>query len=204
MKLKYIIYTRKSQENRDRQALSIGSQIVELKEYASKEGLEVIKTFKESQTAFKPGRPVFAEMMEYLQAGVAKSILVWKPDRIARNALDGGKFIQAMDDGHIQELRTPYERFRKEDNRMMLYIHFGMSNDYSRQISANVKRGNREKYRRGEYPSHAPLGYLNAKVGDSRNIVPDPDFKYFSKINASFLVGNEQANFSSHGRNLAV
>lgn len=173
--LKYAIYTRKSQENRDRQALSIDSQISELQEFARKEGLNVVKVLKESQTAFKPGRPVFAELMEYAEEGIVEAVLAWKPDRIARNALDGGRFIQAIDDGYIAELRTPYERFRKEDNRMMLYIHFGMSNDYSRQISANVKRGNREKYRRGEYVGKAPLGYLNEKVGNSRNITPDPD-----------------------------
>ncbi len=172
--LKYIIYSRKSQENRDRQVLSIESQLSELREFAIRNKLWVVKELQESQTAFKPGRPVFANMMETLESGLANAVLTWKPDRIARCAVDGGRFIQAMDDGHIQELRTPYEMFRREDNRMMLYIHFGMSNDYSRQISANVKRGNREKYRRGEFCGRAPLGYLNAKVGDSRNIVIDP------------------------------
>lgn len=77
-----------------------------------------------------------------IENGLADAILTWKPDRLARNALDGGRVIQAMDDGKLKEIRTPYECFRQEDNRMLLYIHFGMSNDFSRQISANVKRGN--------------------------------------------------------------
>ncbi len=171
--LKYIIYARKSQENRDRQALSIDSQLTELREFAQRSGLAVVEELNESQTAYKPGRPVFAHMLQLLGEGVANAVLVWKPDRIARNAHDGGDFIQAMDDGQILELRTPYECYRREDNRLMLYIHFGMSNDYSRQISANVKRGNREKYRRGEFVGRAPIGYLNAKVGISRSIVID-------------------------------
>ena len=54
-KLKYIIYTRKSQENRDRQVLSIDSQISELREFAKKEGLEIVKELQESQTAFRQG-----------------------------------------------------------------------------------------------------------------------------------------------------
>ena len=180
-KMRYVIYTRKSQENKDRQALSIESQINELRGFAKKEKLVVVKELTESQSAYKPGRPVFAEMMEMFEEGLVNGILVWKPDRIARNALDGGRFIQAMDDGCILELRTPYERYRKEDNRMMLYILFGMSNDFSRQISANVKRGNREKYRRGEFVGKAPLGYLNAKVGNSRNIVIDPEKGFMVK-----------------------
>ncbi|MEK7498181.1 MAG: recombinase family protein, partial [Patescibacteria group bacterium] len=189
--LKYIIYSRKSQENRDRQVLSIGSQISELREFAQKEGLMVVKELQESQTAFKPGRPVFAQMMEMLELGMANAVLVWKADRIARNAKEGGEFIQAIDDGFVEELRTPYERLKREDNRMMLYIHFGMSNDYSRQISANVKRGNREKHRRGEFIGKAPLGYLNSKINNSTNIVPDPEKVHFViKLFQEFSTGN--------------
>ena len=174
-KLKFVIYTRKSKERKEDQVLSLESQVRELKEFAVKENLRVVKVFQESQTAYKIGRPIFAEMMEMIDLGLANAVLVWKPDRIARNASDGGRFIQAIDDKKILELRTPYECFRQEDNRMMLWIHFGMSNDLSRQISANVKRGNRQKYERGEYCGAAPLGYLNAKIGRSRNIVIDEE-----------------------------
>lgn len=172
--LRYLIYARKSQENRDRQVLSIESQVTELRDFAKRSGLNVVSELEESQTAYKPGRLVFGRMMEMLDSGLANGVLVWKPDRIARNAKDGGTFIQAMDDGKILELRTPYECLRRDDNRLMMYIYFGMSNDYSRQISANVKRGNREKYRRGEFLGRAPVGYLNAKIGNSHNIIPDP------------------------------
>lgn len=171
--LKYIIYARKSQENKDRQVLSIASQLSELREFADKNKLNVVKELEESQSAYKTGRPIFAEMMEILESGIANSVLVWKPDRLARNAMDGGRVIQAMDDGFLREIRTPYEVLRDIDNRMMVYIHFGMSNDYSRQISANVKRGNREKYKRGEFVGKAPLGYLNHEENNSKNIIPD-------------------------------
>jgi DNA invertase Pin-like site-specific DNA recombinase len=172
--LRYFIYCRKSSESRDRQALSIEAQIRELSEFAKIQGLTIVDVFEESQTAFKLGRPIFNQMVAKLEAGLANAILTWKPDRLARNAFDGGRIIQTIDDGIIQEIRTPYECFRQEDNRLMLYIHFGMSNDYSRQISANVKRGNRQKYARKEFVGKAPVGYLNEKVGNSRNIIPDP------------------------------
>jgi site-specific DNA recombinase len=172
--LKYIIYCRKSSEHVDRQALSIDAQKRELLEFAQKNNFKVVQILEESQSAYKLGRPIFDRMLSLLTEGLANAILVWKPDRLARNALDGGRVIQTLDDKVVQEIRTPYELFRQEDNRMMLYIHFGMSNDYSRQISANVKRGNRQKYERGEYLGVAPLGYVNAKVGNSRNIIIDP------------------------------
>jgi len=159
--LLFVVYLRKSLDRKDRQVLSIAAQKREILEFAKKHGIKIVKIFVETQSAYKTGRPVFAEMMDFIEEGFANAVLVWKPDRIARNAEDAGRFIQAIDDGKILELRTPFEQFRKEDNRLMLYMHFGMSNDYSRQISANVKRGNREKYNRGEFLGKAPLGYLN-------------------------------------------
>ena len=190
--LKYIIYARKSQESRDKQVLSIESQKTELKEFAERYGLNVVAELEESQTAYKPGRPVFARMVDMLEAGIANAVLVWKPDRVARNARDGGTFIQAMDDGKIMELRTPNECLRREDNRLMMYIHFGMSNDYSRQISANVKRGNREKCRRGEFVGRALPGYINHKFEDKhRNIMPDSvKAPLMRRVFEEFVTGN--------------
>lgn len=191
MNIKYIVYCRKSSEQKDRQALSIEAQKRELLEFAHKEQLNVVEIFEESQSAYKMGRPIFDKMMKYIESGVANAILTWKPDRLARNAMDGGRIIQSMDDNFLQEIRTPYEMFKQTDNRMMVYIHFGMSNDYSRQISANVKRGNREKYSRGEFVGKAPLGYLNAKVGISSNIIPDPEKAILvKKLFSEYINGN--------------
>ena len=41
--MKYIIYARKSTENDDQQVLSIESQLTELREFAAKEKLEIVK-----------------------------------------------------------------------------------------------------------------------------------------------------------------
>ena len=189
--LRYIMYCRKSTEAKDRQVLSIQSQKRELDVFAQANGLNVVCILEESQSAFKLGRPVFNRMMDMIYEGTANAILTWKPDRLARNASDGGRVIQALDDNVLQEIRTPYERFQQQDNRMMIYVLFGMSNDFSRQISANVKRGNRQKYERGEYVGHAPLGYLNVKVGLHHNIIPDPERSDLIKlVFAEYATGN--------------
>ncbi|HJN84960.1 MAG TPA: recombinase family protein, partial [Patescibacteria group bacterium] len=59
---KYAIYARKSTESEDRQVLSIDSQVDEMKQLATRLELNVLRTFKESRSASKLGRPVFAEM----------------------------------------------------------------------------------------------------------------------------------------------
>ncbi len=61
--IKYFIYCRKSSEEEERQILSIEAQLTELREYAHKEGLFVVREFTESQTAKEPGRPIFNQML---------------------------------------------------------------------------------------------------------------------------------------------
>ena len=60
---KFFLYVRKSTDEPDRQILSIDAQIDELKEFATREQLEIIDTFIESQTAKVKGRPVFNHML---------------------------------------------------------------------------------------------------------------------------------------------
>jgi DNA invertase Pin-like site-specific DNA recombinase len=74
---KYFIYTRKSTDTEDRQVRSLADQLAELRELARKEQLEVVDVFIEKQTAKTPGRPIFAEMLERIEAGEASGILSW-------------------------------------------------------------------------------------------------------------------------------
>ena len=43
----------------------------------------------------------------------------------------------------------------------MMAVELGMATQYVIDLAANTKRGLHEKVKRGEYPSVAPLGYLN-------------------------------------------
>ncbi len=54
--MKYIIYARKSTEEDDRQVLSIEAQLVELKEFAAKEKLEIVKDRGEAAQILGAGR----------------------------------------------------------------------------------------------------------------------------------------------------
>jgi len=170
----FFLYARKSAEEEDRQIMSIESQIHELREYAKRERLTIIEEFVEAKTAKEPGRPVFNLMMEQIGAGNAQGVLAWHPDRLARNSVDGGRIIYLTDIGKITDLRFPTYRFdTTAQGKFMLSIAFGQSKYYVDSLSENVKRGIREKLRRGGWPGRAPLGYLN----DYKNhtIVPDPE-----------------------------
>ena len=105
--MKYLLYARKSSDSEDRQVLSIESQLQELKNYANKQGLEVIKVFTETKTAKEPGRQIFNQMLLELEQGRAEGIIAWHPDRLARNSVDGGKVIHLIDQKIITDLKFP-------------------------------------------------------------------------------------------------
>ena len=160
--LKYFLYARKSTDEDDRQILSIDAQLAELKEFAAKEKLEIAASFEEAKTAKEPGRMRFGEMLALIENGQADGILAWHPDRLARNPIDGGKIIYMVDTGKIKSLKFPTFWFEDTpQGKFMLNIAFGQSKYFIDNLSENVKRGLRQKLRRGEYPGWAPLGYLN-------------------------------------------
>jgi site-specific DNA recombinase len=107
----YFVYCRKSTEDEDHQVLSIQSQIQELRKYAEREGLRVVAIKEEAKSAKTPGRPVFNEMLRRIERGQANGILAWHPDRLARNALDGGQIIQLLDIGALADMRFPTYTF---------------------------------------------------------------------------------------------
>lgn len=190
-KLKYVIYCRKSTEDKDKQVLSIDSQERELKEYAKKHNLKVTGTYREEKSAHKRGRPVFAQLMAMMEEGKINAFLVWQPNRIARNALDGGWVITLMDEGHIEEVRTPFKTYyNSSDDKFILQIEFGMAKKYSDDMIASVKRGHRTKVLQGWRNGIAPIGYLNNldKPKGERNIIYDPErFRLVQRIFQLFL-----------------
>ncbi len=112
----------------------------ELRELAKKENIEIVDTIVEKQTAKKPGRPLFAEMLRKLEAGEAVGILAWHPDRLARNSVDGGRIIYLVDTGVIQELKFPTFWFDPTpQGKFMLSIAFGQSKYYVDNLSENIK-----------------------------------------------------------------
>lgn len=178
-KLIHIQYSRKSSEEEERQALSIEAQERELTDFADRVKFEVIKPrLVETKSAHKPGRGIFNEMLDKIERGEANAILCWKLDRLARNALDGGRIVWLMDEGKLKQIDTPYKSFKNTaDDKFLMSIEFGMSKKYSDDLSDNVKRGIRQKYELGQYPNLAPIGYINMKIDGVINIYPDPERK---------------------------
>ena len=158
---KYFLYARKSTDVEDKQVRSIDDQLAVLRALAKEQGLNIVEEFVEKQSAKIPGRPVFNEMLARIERGEAQGIVCWKLDRLARNPIDGGQISWFLQKGVIQHIQTHDRSYKPTDNILMMSVEFGMANQFIIDLSSNTKRGLHEKARRGEYPSVAPIGYLN-------------------------------------------
>ena len=160
--IRYYIYVRKSTDVEDKQVLSVEAQIVELRKYAADNNMQIVGVIVEKQSAKTPGRKKFNTMMSNIEAGEANGILSWHPDRLARNSVDGGHIIYLLDQSRLVALKFPTFWFENtSQGKFMLSMAFSQSKYYVDNLSENTKRGLRQKVRRGEFPSKAPVGYIN-------------------------------------------
>jgi len=127
----YFLYARKSSEAEDRQIRSIEDQLSVLRALAKQEGLSIIHEFTEKETAKKPGRPVFNQMIERIERGEAQGILCWKLDRLARNPWDDGKIRWLHQIGTIQQVRTYEHDYQSEDNGLLMSVEFAAATNMS-------------------------------------------------------------------------
>ena len=192
------MYARKSTDVEDKQVLSIEAQLTELRAYAKQEGLYIAEELIEKQSAKYIGRPLFNKMLDEIEK-VGGNILAWNPDRLARNSVDGGRVIYLLDTGKLASLKFPtFWCDNTGQGKFMLNMAFGQSKYYVDSLSENTKRGLRQKVRNGEYPTLAPVGYIN----DSRIksvIVDRKKAKIIKQAFELYVKGNQRlediANF---------
>ena len=178
MKLRYVIYIRKSSEREERQSLSLPAQRRKLREQFG--DLKIVKEFRESKSAFYPGREDFGEMMRMLQDGEADGIISWHPDRLSRNEVDAAQITYGLRTGLIKDLKFGSYFFdNSPEGIMMLQNIMSNSQYFSSKLSKDVKRGNGEHNDMGWLNGRANEGYLNKRsnndgIKDYGVIIKDP------------------------------
>ena len=168
--VKYCLYSRKSTEAEDKQALSIESQVKEMQALAKRDDLLIVEIKREAHSSKDVGqRPVYNEMLKDIKDGKYNGILTWAPDRLSRNAGDLGAVVDLMDQGHLKEIRTYGQKFTNNPNEKFLLMILGSQAKLENDNKAvNVKRGLRTRCEMGWRPGVAPTGYLNEKHVDKK------------------------------------
>ena len=115
--LKYCLYARKSSESDERQAMSIDSQLAEMRAMAQLQGLNVVCELQESHSAKDSGqRPIYNKLLNGLRTDEYNAVLTWAPDRLSRNAGDLGSIVDLMDQGKLLHIRTYSQTFTNNPN----------------------------------------------------------------------------------------
>lgn len=206
MNNKVFVYCRKSQESEERQALSIPSQIEELEKLAKRDGLDLIKPYyQESQSAKKPGRPIFNKMLKDMEAQGVDTLVVWNPDRLSRNSVDTGQIIYLMDLGVLQRVITPNQIFSSTPNDKFLFnILCGQAKLENDNRGINAKRGMTTKANMGWYPAPAPLGYKNTpdrKKGFKVIEIDEERFVFVKRLFEEILFGKQASEVYKEAAN---
>lgn len=176
---RYVIYARKSSDEKDRQIKSIPDQLEHCRDLAKKSEVRVYKVFTEAASAKRSrNRPVFDELIELIEKGKVQGVISWHPDRLARNMLEAGMLMDLLDSGAIQDLKFCTFNFDNSSNgKLMLTIAFAMAKAYVDNLSDNVRRGVQTNLAQGKSAGAYKWGYV--RNGDGRY---EPDSDFFPKI----------------------
>ena len=190
-------YGRKSSESEDRQVLSLDSQADKAKEIAKSLGVKIDakNIFAESKSAKVSGtRTEFARMLDSIEKAEMNCIIAWHADRLSRNAIDSARLIDLMDRGKLIEIVTPGQTFRNTPmDKFMFMLSCSQAKMENDKKGIDVKRGLDKKASLGNFPGHAPLGYMNDPYAEkgAKVVKVDPDrFDLVRKMWELALTGN--------------
>ncbi len=176
-----IDYFRRSKDREDEQILSLEGQQDSVKAMPDYNSYNPIATFKESHSAKEPNkRPYFNKMCEMIEQGKASFIRGFALNRLARNPVDGGRIIWLVQAKGLKII-TPTKTYDQNDI-LLMYVEFGMSNNFILDLQKGVKRGLGQKIEKGVVPLYAPIGFKNTpeRKQGTREILDDNENNRFN------------------------
>ena len=171
-RVRYLLYARKSEEDKNRQVQSIGDQIKELRDLALRRNLNIVSEIREEHSAKAPGRPQFNQMLDAIRRHEADGILVWSINRLLRNPVDHGTISWMLQQGEIASIATMDKEYLPGDNVVLLSVESAVANQFIIDLRKGTLRGIASKVEKGWFPHKAPVGYQNNLL--DKTIEPDP------------------------------
>src|SRR5216684_8226657 len=195
-------YGRVSSKEQEKEGFSIPAQWKLLDQYAKSEAFRVVREFVDIETAKKPGRPGFEEMVKFLKRSAVRVLLVEKTDRLYRNLKDYVTMDDLDIEIHFVKESVVLSKDSRSSEKFMHGIKVLMAKNYIDNLSEETKKGMLEKAEQSIYPSFAPLGYRNVMGPNGKRVVePDPDvapmitqiFQWYATGNCSIIEVTDRA-----------
>ena len=139
------MYVRVSSKEQEREGFSIPAQRKLLSEYATQNGLEIVREFEDIETAKRAGRVAFSEMVEFLQepAESRPVLLVEKTDRLYRNIKDWVTIADLDLEVHLVKEGVILSENSRSSEKFMHGIRVLMAKNYIDNLSEEVRKGMR-------------------------------------------------------------
>lgn len=171
---RYIAWARVSSARQKDEGWSLDQQEERLREYATRTGGEIVKTYVVTETASKHAeRKTFREMLDYARANAKRidGLLVMKIDRAARNMRDFVALETLEEECGIKLVSVTQPTEHTPAGRMMRRTFATFASYFTDQLSADVKQSMRRRAEAGLFVTLAPYGYRNVRDAGGRRIV---------------------------------
>lgn len=189
---KAVSYVRVSSKEQHEQGYSPDAQKRLLYGFARSNGFNIVEEFEDAETAKQTGRTAFTAMLTYVRERGIKHILVEKTDRLHRNFADYVKVEDLIKECdvtvYLVKEGTSLGRNAKSSDKFMHGIRTLMAKNFIDNLSEETRKGMDEKVAHGEYPSKAPLGYLNVQDPITKKNIVAVDHKNRALIEAMFAL----------------
>ena len=172
-----VLYARVSSKEQEKEGYSIPAQLKLLKEYALAQGIHVVEEYVDVETAKQAGRANFNKMISYLKRHTTvRTLLVEKTDRLYRNFRDWVTVDELDVELHLVKEGVVVSKDSRSSEKFMHGIKVLMAKNFLDNLSEETSKGMTEKAEQGNWPSYAPLGYVNVTDPNGRRLIEvDPD-----------------------------
>ncbi len=176
---------------------SIPAQVQRLQDYAERKGMTVIETHSITESSTHGNRTKFDAIIKMIRDSKEPIALIADTiDRVQRSFKESIVLLELLKDGKIEIHFLRENLTLQKDSNSAELIRWDMGVVFARayvlQLSDNVKRGNEQKIRSGQWTGRASIGYLNITTENDRPwIVPDPErARFIKKIFQVYGQGN--------------
>ena len=167
-----ILYRRVSTTDQKLNGHSLNTQNNSLKEFAHKNGMNVVREYMEDFSAKNFNRPEFRKLQEYVKKnkGTVDYILITSWDRFSRNVYEALGVIYKMRDLGVEVNCT--ENWIDHDDPqqlMMTLMYLGIPEIDNKIKSQKVKVNMRQGLKEGRWNRSQPIGYIKGRDPENPN-----------------------------------